>query len=290
MNKFGFNINLKNTPEEILELGETCLKSGDYGAIEVTYYEDMDGVDTFAYNSAIRQLVEKYHPQVTVHLPAFNFSEENSVIRSAILHEVENCCKYVAGLGGNEIVIHSGFLSSGMHVPIVNRDAGGKLLPVAEQTGKAREESGKFKKAWGLTVKLMKLSCMIAKQYGVTVYTENLNMDHLTTESKELNRLIDQVDEENLKIVFDIGHCHHTGHDIVEDVLEAGKRLKHLHLHDNRGDGDSHLPIGEGDIDYKAFTQALQTVGYQGLYMMELSHCDPENLRVSRERLMKCLE
>ena len=41
MNTFGFNINLRNTPEEILELGDRCLADGSYGAIEVTYYEDM---------------------------------------------------------------------------------------------------------------------------------------------------------------------------------------------------------------------------------------------------------
>ena len=66
MSTFGFNINLKNTPQEILELGDRCLADGSYGAIEVTYYEDMQDVDTFYYNQAIRAIVEKYHPQDVV--------------------------------------------------------------------------------------------------------------------------------------------------------------------------------------------------------------------------------
>lgn len=276
MNKFGFNINWKNSPRDILELGEKCLKTGLYEAIEVTYYENMEGVDTFAYNQAIRQIIGLYHPQVVVHISAFNLSEENMVLRSAILHEVRNCCKYTKELGGREIVVHGGFLSPGMHVPVI----------VSEGDN---PEQKKYLRSWELTVKLMKEICLLAKEYGIIVYTENLNMNHLTTECKSLNRLLDDVGAENLKIVFDIGHCHHIGHDVAENVLEAGKRLYHLHLHDNWGELDEHLPVGEGNIDYEAFVKALFTVAYQGLYMMELFCCTPENLTASRERLLRWL-
>ena len=47
MNPFGFNISLRNTPTEIRELGKTCLDTGLYQAVEITYYEDMQDIDTF---------------------------------------------------------------------------------------------------------------------------------------------------------------------------------------------------------------------------------------------------
>lgn len=278
MYKLGFNINWRNSPEEILELGELYLGTGLYQAIEITYYENMDEIDTFAYNQALRTIVGKYHPEVVVHISAFNLSEENATLRNAIYREIENCLKYTVELGGKKVVIHGGFLTSGMHVPIVHRD------------GSRHTEEEKYEKAWHLMVKMMKRACILAKEYGVTLYTENLNNDHLTTECKALNRFLDEVDMDNLQIVFDIGHCQHTGHDVVADVLEAGSRLDHLHLHDNHGGKDEHLPIGEGIIDFEAFVKALKKVDYTGLYMLELYHCDKDNLQYSRERLLKWLQ
>ncbi len=277
MHTFGFNINMKHTPDEIRELGEKALKTGLYGAIEATYYENMQDVDTFAYNAALREIVKNYRPRVTVHISAFNASEESATIRSAILHEVENCCKYVKELGGHEIVMHSGIKTYGLHVPSTDLD------------GFKTASERKFARQWELTVKMFKLVCAISKEYGVTVYTENLNRDHVTVDMASLNRLLDCVQCDNLKIVFDVGHCNFTVGNIREQVLEGGKRVKHLHLHDNDGVSDLHQPLGEGNIDYRAFCGALKEIEYDGLYMMELKHCTPENLIQSRAIMLEYL-
>lgn len=278
MKRFGFNINLKNTPEEILELGEKCLGTGEYHAIEVTYYENMQDIDTFAYNQAIRKIVEEYHPQVVVHISGFNASEENSTLRSAIIHEFVNCCKYVKSFGGNEIVMHSGKIKEGIHVPLIGPN------------GARPTEEAFYQRAWTLSVQMLRICCDIAKEYGIMVYTENLNGETITVRCTELIDFVKAVDRENLQIVFDIGHCHHTGGEIVPEVLACGSLLHHLHLHDTLGDKDSHMPLGEGNIDFESFCQALDQVGYPGLYMMELYHCDPENLIRSKGRLLKCMK
>lgn len=274
MNNFGFNISMRNTPEEILALGE-CLKSGDYKAIEVTYYEDMQDVDTFAYNKAIRQLVDEYAPQVTVHISAFNLSEENTALRSAIIHEFDKCCQYTRAMGGREVIMHCGRQFGALHVPV--EKTSGVLNPA-------------FVRAWDLSVQMYRKTCDMAAGYGMEIYTENLNRDHLTVRCKDVRKMVEDVGKDNLHIVFDIGHCHHTGGNIPEDVIDAGDLLRHLHLHDNFGEMDEHLPLGEGNIDYVAFAKALKAVNYPGLYMMELRYCTPENLKSSRELLIKCLE
>lgn len=278
MNTFGFNINLKNSPEEILELGESCLADGSYGAIEVTYYEDMQNVDTFAYNQAIRTIVRKYNPEVVVHISAFNTSEENSVLRSAIIHEFINCCEYTKALGGKKIVMHSGRKQYSLHVPTI--------ASCKNHNGKDAE----YQRAWELSIDMFRICCDIAKQYGITIFTENLGPIHLTVRCDELVKFVKEVKRDNLFIVFDIGHCHYTGGDIAAEVVECGHLLHHLHLHDNMGDKDSHLPVGEGNIDYTSFCDALKKVDYPGFYMMELDHCTPENVRSSRERLLSCIE
>lgn len=152
MERFGFNINLKNSPEEILELGESALKNGDFEAIEVTYYEHKEHVDTTAYNKAIKTIVEKYHPQVLVHISGFNLAEENSTLRKAILDEVKNCIDYTEYLGGKEIVIHSGDRYAGLHVPVVHED-GSRPSP---------EEM--YERSFELSVELMRKACDLAAE------------------------------------------------------------------------------------------------------------------------------
>lgn len=277
MKRFGFNINLKNSPEQILELGEKFLGTGEYQAIEVTYYENMQDVDTFAYNQEIRKIVADYKPQVVVHISGFNASEENSTLRSAIIHEFINCCKYVKNLGGNEIVMHCGLFDTAIHVPLIGPDGG---RPTKEQI---------FKRSWDLSVQMLRTCCDIAKEYGIMIYTENLNGNALILRCEPLVDFVKEINRDNIQIVFDIGHCHQTGGDIVSEVLTCGSLLHHLHLHDNMSDGDSHLPVGEGDIDYKSFCDALEQVGYTGIYMLELYRCTTENLASSKERLLKCL-
>lgn len=275
MNKFGFNINLKMTPEHIKLLGETMLGTGLYEAIEVTYYENMEHVDTKPYNSAVKEIAEAWHPQVTVHIPAFNPTEESSTIRAAILHEAESCLDYTKSLGGREMIMHSGYLHMGHHVPA---QAGGKESMPAD------------KKVWNLSVEMMKRVCDLAAERGMTVYTENLSKRELTVTCADLNRYLCDVGRDNLGIVFDIGHSFYTGNEIPKEVRTAGKNLKHLHLHDNGGRTDEHLSLGEGKIDYDSFCRALKDVEYKGLYMMELGYCTPENLKSSREIIRKLVQ
>ncbi len=54
-----------------------------------------------------------------------------------------------------------------------------------------------------------------------------------------------------------LGHCFDTGHwNLFADTplpdwfAALGRRTIHMHLHDNRGDRDEHLPVGEGSIDF----------------------------------------
>ena len=60
---------------------------------------------------------------------------------------------------------------------------------------------------------------------------------------------------------LDIGHWRLFGRTPLADWLTAvGPRLLHLHLHDNRGTADEHLPVGEGDIDFSALFTGLRAL------------------------------
>ena len=66
-----------------------------------------------------------------------------------------------------------------------------------------------------------------------------------------LTALVDRLDSPWLGHCFDIGHWRLFGSTPQAEWLAAiAPRLLHLHLHDNRGLSDDHLPVGEGIIDY----------------------------------------
>lgn len=57
---------------------------------------------------------------------------------------------------------------------------------------------------------------------------------------------------------FDVGHMHaFSGVDASRWVDVLGPYLGHLHLHDNFGQGDQHLPVGHGSVDYRALMNRL---------------------------------
>lgn len=74
-----------------------------------------------------------------------------------------------------------------------------------------------------------------------------------------LVRLLAAIDSHWLGHCFDVGHWHLFGKVSLDDWFAAlGPRIVHLHLHDNRGRGDDHLPPGDGKIDFDALYAHLR--------------------------------
>lgn len=48
-----------------------------------------------------------------------------------------------------------------------------------------------------------------------------------------------------------------------------GERLTACHVHDNDGSGDAHLPVGQGDIDWKAYFGAVKKYAPQATQVFE---------------------
>ena len=87
-------------------------------------------------------------------------------------------------------------------------------------------------------------------------------------------KVVERTDPAYVGICIDAGHVHCVGLDVTEAVLQAGNRLRHLHIADNHGpeEGDVHLIPYEGTIDWRSFYQALERVDYPGVLMYEIIH------------------
>lgn len=73
-----------------------------------------------------------------------------------------------------------------------------------------------------------------------------------------LVELVDTLDSQWFGHCYDVGHWHLFGKRPMAEWLNAiGPKLFHLHLHDNHGRADEHLPVGDGTIDFSSLQHFL---------------------------------
>lgn len=126
----------------------------------------------------------------------------------------------------------------------------------------------------------------VGRQVGVGLMLENLPGEF--NSAAQLADLLEPLPE--LGLHLDIGHANLlTKQNTVEDILQVyGKRLQHVHLHDNRGGGDDlHLPLGAGLIDIPRHLRTLQKIGYDGTITLEVFTPNREYLIYSRDLLRR---
>ena len=71
-------------------------------------------------------------------------------------------------------------------------------------------------------------------------------------------------------ICWDTGHGNLNKLDQAAAVRRMGKRLKALHVNDNKGQRDEHILPYHGTIEWEAFMKALGEVGYEGDFTYEI--------------------
>jgi sugar phosphate isomerase/epimerase len=208
---------------------------------------------------AIRRALEQHRLGVVGHtafyLPIASGIEE---IRRATLEELRRCADVFAEIGAQWMNVHPD-----RHAPMHDRrflveknvTTLGELIPYA---------AGR----------------------GVGVMVENLPGDFNT--APDLGQLLDPLPE--LGLHLDIGHANlMVAHNTVEELLAAyGSRLRHVHLHDNKGGGaDLHLPLGTGTVDLRGSVRLLQSIDYNGTITLEVFAPDRHHLAYSRDLLQR---
>jgi sugar phosphate isomerase/epimerase len=209
--------------------------------------------------NAVRRALEQHRIGVVGHtafyLPIASGIEE---IRRATLQELRRCVDVFAAIGARWINVHPD-----RHAPmhdrrfLVEKNVAtlGELIPYAAE-------------------------------HGLGVMVENLPGDFNT--ARDLGDLFDPLPE--LGLHLDIGHANlQVVHSTVEEILAAyGERLRHVHLHDNKGGAaDLHLPLGTGTVDLRGAVRLLQSVGYDGTITLEVFTPDRHHLAYSRDLLQR---
>ena len=87
--------------------------------------------------------------------------------------------------------------------------------------------------------------------------------------------LLERIDQPHVGACVDSGHANLGDLGAPRAIRMAGPRLHTLHLHDNYGEVDDHLPPGRGTIDWADLFAALAEVGYARPLQLELTDRAP---------------
>jgi sugar phosphate isomerase/epimerase len=100
-----------------------------------------------------------------------------------------------------------------------------------------------------------------ARHVGVTVCVENTNSE--MGDPAYLRSFYDETRLAGLRFNFDIGHAHLADGPAEERIEKSFVPLRELvasvHLHDNHGEKDEHLPPFDGSIDWPAAVKLLKS-------------------------------
>lgn len=196
---------------------------------------------------------------------------------------------------GIQCTIHAPFmdLNPGSPEPLIREatakrfsqvmDAAEILRPVSMvfHPGYDRWRQGESQKEWlGYALETFRPVLDRALKIGTAIAVENI----FETEPSTLKGLLDAVDSPSFRHCFDVGHWNlfkTVGMDEWFSVL--GPYIAHVHVHDNNGLRDDHMPLGDGSIDFDLYFRLMKQYAPDAIYAIE-AH-DREKVELALERL-----
>ena len=221
-----------------------------------------------AHHLQIRQQKEqllaalKHHQMGLVcHMPTFvSLADLTDSVRRASLNEVLESLEVAAEFHPLKIVVHPPYI-------------GGLGVFVIEQARHKATNS-----LWAIALK--------AEQLGLNLCLENMfPRCQFGVETTDFIKIFDQ--QPNLKLTLDTGHANIDdpgGKRILEFIETFADRIGHVHISDNFGKEDNHLPIGTGTIEFDRILRALKKIAYEDTVTLEIFSRDREYLQISREK------
>jgi len=134
----------------------------------------------------------------------------------------------------------------------------------------------------------MKELSAYAKKKGITLMLENIPHGKRNPYTiKEFSYIVKNVP--NLMVHLDVAHAFIEGGNprIDEYIKKFSNKLVHLHMHDNNGEEDQHLPLGKGKINFKKVASSLKKINYDRTITFEVftSDLDAKKSRIKFQKI-----
>ena len=255
--KFGV---LLSPYEDILKQIEFFGKS-KFDFVEFSVEEPMVTPEFISKNKQkIRKVMEKYNLFATVHGPLNSEMGSNySDIRAGWLRFNKKFIRLFSNLSVKKFLFHTRFQIIGEENKTLERIFLDNYVSSFDQIAS------------------------FSKKYGIKIVIEN-GMRIGFKGTKNIKHILDRAKE--LGLCLDFGHAFvHEGMKNIETFFKLlGNRIEHVHMHDNHGNFDEHLPIGKGKINYPYIVKMLKRIDYDKTITFEV-FTTKEDILKSREKI-----
>jgi sugar phosphate isomerase/epimerase len=191
------------------------------------------------------ELKSSYDLEYSVHAPFAdaNIAAPDPFIREAILRRLESSIRWASALEVESFVFHPGATT-----PIEHFSPGA---------------------AWRKNMESVDRLLRFARDYGVPAMIENVPepIPFLMKSAEDFDRFFSEV-KHDVSMVLDVAHANLRG-ETAEFLRRFGDRVRHIHVSDNRGRTDEHLPLGVGSINWKETVSAIKSTRFDGWIVIE---------------------
>lgn len=234
---------------------------------EAVYWESYLTSEVYQeYLECVKRIKGELGAGFTVHGPItdIHLGSLNQKMREAAFEEIRGSLRFARAIGASLVVFHP--------APGILAMPGGEW---SKQDYHLPRKTGEMVRQEEYLVRAVKDLADYAPD--LLIGLENLVFPHeLYRSPVELQELIRKVNRSNVGLTLDVGHAAVCGQKPMDFLNLLADEVFHVHLHDNHGAVDEHLPLGEGVIDYVAVVQSLKKLDYQGVVNLEFSLDNPD--------------
>ena len=203
-------------------------------------------------------VLESYNLKYSIHAPFMdvNIASVQDKSRLNSIKQIKDSIDFANEINAEAVVVHPGLAPF-----LANKYF---LDTVYKYSNESIEEIGKY-----------------SENQGVLTTIENMpTFDGMIYQNlKDLDELLVSLD---MSMTLDIGHANHAGYSPEAMYFDS---IKHVHAHDNFGDDDAHLALGEGSIELNTIINTLEKNNFDGIYIIEVN--DYDSIKNSYEYMKK---
>lgn len=237
---------------------------------EVVYWESYLTPEEYEkYMDNLRRIKDELKVGFSVHAPItdLHLGSLNSKVRDVAIEEMKESIHLAQDIGAEVVTMHP--------APGILAMPPGKW---SKEEYHLPRTTSNFARQEELLVRAVKDLADYAPD--LLIGLENLVFPHeLYRSPAELWDLIRKVNRSNVGLTLDMGHAVVSGQKPADFMNLLWDDVFHVHLHDNHGVVDEHLPLGEGSIDYVGLIQILSNLDYQGVVNLEFRMDNPADYR-----------
>ena len=121
------------------------------------------------------------------------------------------------------------------------------------------------------------------RELGIICVLENKLPHLLFGNTSDILWILDAISTAEVGACLDTGHAFLSG-DVLSLIRKLRGHLRMIHVHDNGGGRDDHLPPGSGRIDWEAILRELVAISFRGALILELAEQEDANVTMANAR------